>query len=166
MAGYNGYSMSNNAVSAYENGEKPLSKWTKTDILDEIARYCKSEYNYDYSKDIKRKTAEEFKSYFLIRTSWHHVSSYYNKIDFYSINYDKLTVQDIIKFKSFCLNKVKNDTKEEKWLAEYLIWSGTRKHPKASVVKSEGVVKGNWFYLSDGTKKKIDANGFRLISRL
>lgn len=29
MAGYNGYSMSNNAVAAYENGEKPLSKWKK-----------------------------------------------------------------------------------------------------------------------------------------
>lgn len=25
MAGYSGYSMSNNAVAAYENGEKPLS---------------------------------------------------------------------------------------------------------------------------------------------
>lgn len=24
MAGYSGYSMSNNAVAAYENGEKPL----------------------------------------------------------------------------------------------------------------------------------------------
>ena len=36
MAGYNGYSMSNNAVSAYDNGEKPLSKWRKSDILEEI----------------------------------------------------------------------------------------------------------------------------------
>lgn len=26
MAGYNGFSMSNNAVAAYEDGEKPLSK--------------------------------------------------------------------------------------------------------------------------------------------
>lgn len=32
MAGYNGFSMSNNAVAAYEDGEKPLSKWTKADI--------------------------------------------------------------------------------------------------------------------------------------
>lgn len=28
MAGYKGWAMSNNAVAAYENGEKPLSKWT------------------------------------------------------------------------------------------------------------------------------------------
>ena len=26
MAGYSGWSMSNNAVTAYEDGEKPLSK--------------------------------------------------------------------------------------------------------------------------------------------
>lgn len=36
MAGYNGFSMSNNAVSAYENGEKPLSKWTKKNIIGAI----------------------------------------------------------------------------------------------------------------------------------
>lgn len=33
MAGYSGWSMSNNAVTAYEDGEKPLSRWTKVDIL-------------------------------------------------------------------------------------------------------------------------------------
>ena len=32
MAGYCGYSMSNNAVDAYNNGEKPISKWKKQDI--------------------------------------------------------------------------------------------------------------------------------------
>lgn len=36
MAGYFGYSMSNNAVEAYENGSKPFSKWTKADILELI----------------------------------------------------------------------------------------------------------------------------------
>ena len=38
MAGYNGFSMSNNAISAYESGEKPLSKWTKTEIVNAINR--------------------------------------------------------------------------------------------------------------------------------
>ena len=38
MAGYNGWSMSNNAVMAYKDGEKPLSKWTKKDILDAIEK--------------------------------------------------------------------------------------------------------------------------------
>jgi hypothetical protein len=38
MAGYNGYAMSNNAVSAYENGEKPISKWTKAEMLYELKK--------------------------------------------------------------------------------------------------------------------------------
>ena len=36
MAGYREYSMSNNAVAAYENGENPLSKQTKKEILEEV----------------------------------------------------------------------------------------------------------------------------------
>ena len=38
MAGYFGYSMSNNAVDAYENGEMPISKWDKATIMVEIRR--------------------------------------------------------------------------------------------------------------------------------
>ena len=34
MAGYQlNFSMSNNAAFAYECGEKPISKWTKSEIL-------------------------------------------------------------------------------------------------------------------------------------
>lgn len=33
MAGYQGYSMSNNAVQAYKQGEKPRSKWTKAEVV-------------------------------------------------------------------------------------------------------------------------------------
>ena len=38
-SGYSGYSMSNRAVEAYESGEKPLSKWTKTEISKFINAY-------------------------------------------------------------------------------------------------------------------------------
>ena len=34
-SGYSGYSMSNRAVDAYEDGEMPLSKWTKKMIISE-----------------------------------------------------------------------------------------------------------------------------------
>lgn len=36
MAGYHGYSMSNNAVAAYSNGKRPRTKWTKALILSDI----------------------------------------------------------------------------------------------------------------------------------
>lgn len=35
-SGYSGYSMSNRAVDAYEDGEMPLSKWTKKMIISEV----------------------------------------------------------------------------------------------------------------------------------
>ena len=41
MAGYKGFSMSNNAVAAYESGEKPISKWTKREILSMIKSLSK-----------------------------------------------------------------------------------------------------------------------------
>ena len=42
MAGYHNYSMSNNAIDAYYRGEKPISKWKKSDIISEINQYEKN----------------------------------------------------------------------------------------------------------------------------
>ena len=55
---------------------------------------------------------------------------------------------------------------EEKWKCAFLEWSGTRKHPKATEVIEEGIIKGNWFYRKDGSKKKTTANGFKFIERM
>ncbi len=41
-SGYCGYSMSINAKMAYESGEKPLSKWNKKEILNEIIKLLES----------------------------------------------------------------------------------------------------------------------------
>lgn len=77
--GYDGYSMSNNARAAYESGEKPLSNWTKTDIIDAI-----QDINPDI--DCSRLNTTTLKNEFLTQSSWHHTSKFYNKTDFYSIN--------------------------------------------------------------------------------
>ena len=45
-------------------------------------------------------------------------------------------------------------------------WSGTRAHPKATEIIEEGVVKGDWFFRKDGSKKKTSANGFRFIEKI
>lgn len=65
--GYDGYSMSNNARAAYASGEKPLSNWTKTDIIDAI-----QDINPDI--DCLRLNAATLKKEFLTQTSWHHMS--------------------------------------------------------------------------------------------
>ena len=36
--GYVGYSMSENAVEAYDNGEMPMSSWRKKDIFQVILK--------------------------------------------------------------------------------------------------------------------------------
>lgn len=89
--GYDGYSMSNNARDAYADGEMPISKWSKADIVYEVSRI-----NPDI--DISKLNIDTLKQKFLRRSSWHHTSMYYNKTDFYAVNekYVKsLTQQDV-----------------------------------------------------------------------
>lgn len=101
MAGYRGYSMSNNAVSAYDDGEKPLSKWSKSDVISAIA----DELGVNES-DVELKYPYR---YYLKKTSWHHTSSKYNKTDFYSVSFDD---EDIILTDSAEMGRVDNEIKE------------------------------------------------------
>lgn len=131
MAGYRGYSMSNNAYCAYLDGEKPKSKWTKQDILD-----CIEEINANASALARRLTAQELRDYCLRRTSWHHTSMYYNETYFYSINEDfceRLNadiVENIIRDRK---PRIKKETVPNLYITAYVKydqWEGTRKHPK------------------------------------
>jgi hypothetical protein len=65
MAGYDGYSMSNNAVAAYEDGEAPAS---------EVARR------------IGRGATAKAVAEVLPRSSWHHTSKMYNCTNFYDLD--------------------------------------------------------------------------------
>lgn len=169
MAGYSGWSMSNNAVAAYEDGEKPLSKWTKADIFDAIEEQgVELKCSIDKLRKLPVKVLKEI---CLRYSSWHHTSNHYNKTDFYSLNINRienLTDEKIdellIEYKQI---KKTNDTPlEEKWECAFLEWSGSRKHPKATEVIEEGIVKGNYFYRKDGSKKKTTANGFKFLKQI
>ena len=70
--------------------------------------------------------------------------------------------KNLITFKSY----QKYVQLEEKWKCAFLEWSGTRAHPKATEIIEEGVVKGDWFYRKNGSKKKTTANGFSFIEKL
>lgn len=166
MAGYNGFSMSNNAVSAYENGEKPLSKWTKKDILSGI-KAIDVELKCDFSK-LQKAPVKVLKDLCLYCSSWHHTSSHYNKTDFYSIDEDKVEnlTDEQIEDAILSSKHIEEKPAEEKWKCAFLEWSGSRKHPKATEVIEIGVVKGDWFYREDGSKKKTTANGFRFIEKI
>ena len=87
MAGYCGYSMSNNAVSAYRCGEMPLSKWLKSNLIDAIEDVLEDKTNIT---KFKRLTVKQLKEYFLYKSSWHHTSKMYNTTDFYSVDEDNI----------------------------------------------------------------------------
>ena len=175
MAGYHNYSMSNNAVNAYNNGEKPLSKWTKTEIIEQINNLVRNDELIlvcNLNK-LSKLPATLMKSVCLMKTSWHHTSNRFNKTDFYSLDVEhleNLTDEEIdIAVKNFNeLKKFKESQKDiqEKWECAFLEWSGSRKHPKATEVTEIGVIKGNWFYRTDGTKKSINATGFTKLRKI
>ena len=77
MAGYCNFSMSNNAVAAYQGGERPISKWTKESIL--------TYFNNDKTRKIfSELKVTDLKEILLEVSSWHHTSKNYNRTDFYS----------------------------------------------------------------------------------
>ena len=172
MAGYHNYSMSNNAISAYDMGERPLSKWSKTDLINKI-NSVRSDYdsvNFAHSR-FKKISVKVMRDHFLRQSSWHHTSSHYNKTKFYLV--DDGAVQELngeiiakLERKTQIEKEIKSETTQERWECEYLIWGGTRKHPKATEVIGTGTIIGNWFHLDDGGKKSINANGFRKLRRI
>ena len=78
MAGYaDDWSMSNNAVAAYERGLRPRSKWNKRDILDALPADKRAALHLDnYPFAFLRE-------HFLSWEEWHHTSKQYNCTDFY-----------------------------------------------------------------------------------
>lgn len=67
MAGYaDDFSMSNNAIDAYDRGLRPRSKWTKADILDALPANARTYLQLD------EYPLEFLREYFLEVEEWHH----------------------------------------------------------------------------------------------
>ncbi len=171
MAGYHGFSMSNNAVDAYKNGERPLSKWTKTEILAAIQKAIgNGELTLKCSPEtLKKVPAKTLREMGLRHSSWHHTSNHYNRTDFYSLDMswlESLTDEELEAIMATSKADRQCEPLEERWKCTFLEWEGTRKHPKATEITEEGVVRGDWFIRKDGSRKKTTANGFRFIEKI
>lgn len=153
-----------------------MSKWSKGEILQEIRIYAKeNNINIDMEK-LNKVSLPVLRESFLYKTAYHHTSKFYNSTDFYAIDFD--TVNEMVDLES--VQKLLELTEEEKmlkkqekkedspemWECAYLVWGGTRAHPKATEQTAIGEVRGNWFYLPEGGKKSIKANGFRFIRQI
>lgn len=168
MAGYNGFSMSNNAVDAYTNGERPLSKWSKSDLLEEYDNVCDESDLKKY--DLSKLRLDVLKRELLVYSSWHHTSSRFNNTDFYKIDVEACERLNNDKVKELEKERmIKEESKEtiEKWEVKYLTWSGSRKHPKA--IEHIEVVEYNTskrYVNTKNGKKMITANGFKFIKKV
>ena len=85
--GYLGSSMSVRAVEAYEQGEMPISRWTKTAIIQAVKDYC-FDFDLAYNPDIEKKTKAELAKEFLEYKSWHHSSRTAREVEFFGLNED------------------------------------------------------------------------------
>ena len=84
-SGYIGRRMSVRAQEAYEDGEMPMSKWTKAAILEAIEEYAYSEDINLKGVDLQKLTRSELLDAFIEYKSWHHTGKYYNRTDFYGL---------------------------------------------------------------------------------
>ena len=172
--GYCGSKMSWNAINAYANDEKPISKWTKNEILSII----EDEYP-DLYETAKKVCAKDLKYYFLNKTSWHHTGNHYQKTDFYSFNYrnnyDNEFLEGVIEDhkKAVAIAKGKEpEINKYRGNFTYLEWYGTRNHPHADEINLENVnieERGCFYYVTDDNnklliRKKIGSNGTYAIS--
>lgn len=165
MAGYCGYSMSNNAVAAYEDGEKPLSKWTKRDIIAELETLVSEGVVSNETLAIaKQMPVASLKHRALRCVGWYHTSIHYNETDFYSIDDElELTERDLVDAK--LMAKVRKEKPAaRRATCKYLVWSGSRRHPRATEVTEDGTITGNWFTSDSGVRKSIYGNGFEILS--
>lgn len=157
--------MSNRAVDAYEDGEMPLSKWTKKMIISEVV-----EHEHFTEEELKKYPKNVLAEYFLFESSWHHTSFYCSKTYFYSIDEyiaKEGSIEELEEIKKRYASERKPKKEFKKLEARkahitYLEWGGTRAHPKATNVDAYAVIIGNWAYLEDGKKKSICSNGFKV----
>jgi len=169
--GYHGHSMSDRAVWAYQDGERPISKWTKSEIISRIR-----EIDAEKAKLFESVSLAVLKDKVLCYSSWHHTGDRFNETKFYSVNEEYIegvTEEEIKKLSERkAEKKAAPPTKSFAGDITYLEWDGTRNHPRAKEVTLNDVVieeRGCFYYVSDKAgrflvKKKIDSNGTKVVN--
>ena len=160
---YIGSKMSERAYQAYENGEKPLSKWTKSEILSRFFEKMEEngeELSENEKELLKALSLKTLKNELLEKSSWHHTGSFYNCTDFYDAidekpNLDVLIENDREERETEREEK-KTKSKENYCIITYF-WSenlGSKKHPKIYDFQENflATVKGETASLPSGKK--------------
>ncbi len=155
MAGYNHYfGMSNNAVTAYSQGVKPLSKFKAKDL-----QKAGLSISLAFAKWLA--LVDEWRS-----CEWHHSGgTWYNEVEFYSledlahdIEHGYIDIQALEeKYKAEL--KAKKVVEEHRVSGSFPVWGGTRNHRKVVDTKHfTGTLRNGWIHLDGGGKKAALGN--------
>lgn len=159
-SGYDGYSMSKRAVEAYENGEKPYSKWKKSDILERLEEYDTS-VEYDFLKKIPLMV---LKKMYIKYSSYHHTGLYCKCTDFYDFEFKDYSKDEILEMIE--LYKKPKEKKEIQYYYAYIdfyVWGRNKYGGKTvSTDSGIGIVVGEWLYYNGG-KNKMNINANKVI---
>ena len=161
MAGYaDGYSMSNNAVAAYERGLRPRSKWNKRDILDALPADKRAELHLD------KYPLAFLREHFLSLEEWHHTSKQYNCTDFYLPRIPEWveTAEDVDALYQCWqhqqrTNAAKATSTPVKARVTYTHWVDKRTR---KTVTEYAIICGPWAHTQSGARKKINGNHFHV----
>ena len=151
MSGYAfDYSMSNNAIFAYDRGLMPASKITAAALRAHGITTPVQVVKYLIGKG--RLRSEE----------WHHSSKFYNEVEFYDL--DSIREQ----LKSIDIEEAAREMKTpsgQKHLVrlQWIDWEGSRNHPKAHEKEGVAVRTEKWFHLQNGHKKKRDGQYVKVL---
>lgn len=148
--GYIGTKMSERAMAAHNNGEKPYSQWSKEDLLDRLPSAI--------FEQAKKLTLNELKSELLYNSSWHHTGNCFNRTDFYAIDDDAVEELTIERIAEIIANRPKKErkVKEKPFFVtakiKYTEWEGRFRNYRRPV-EHIAIVQ----YMSDAKLIKIDS---------
>lgn len=161
--GYINQSMSERAALAYQHGLKPLSKWTKTDIIDSVI-----ESGVWTEDELKKYPKQVLADMFLEYQEWHHTSKMFNQTAFFGINLNEAEAHDVetldqllAQYKKTVTENHKDEITIEKGFIRFETWEGTRNHPHLVEHEAYALIIGTTAYTKDGHK---DLNGSHILS--
>lgn len=161
MAGYFNHSMSNNALAAYSDGLRPISKWTKKELINQVLDYEKCVFS---RKELESCSFKALKHYLLQYEEWHHTSKHFNRTSFYGINLENAQDPAILEVMKAFNSGAVSESGIYKAKIKFEEWVGSRNHGRFHTREAVAVVKNNWAYTLQG-KKLLTGNHVLGIER-
>ena len=144
--------MSNNALAAYSGGLRPISKWTKKDLINQVLGY----ENCVFSRaDLESCSLQALKHYLLQYEEWHHTSKHFNRTSFYGINLENASDQTILEAMTTFEPSAATKPASYKGKIKFEEWVGTRNNGAYMEKCSLAIIKGKWAYTLAGKKHTI-----------